>query len=178
MPDYSKGCIYMLRHKDDIDGKNSYVGSTTNFRQRKNLHKSCCNNINSKKYNYSKYKYIRDNDGWENWVMEWIEDYPCNSKRELERREGEIIKQRAKLNFVVAGRTNKEWRDDNKQILAEKRRIYLQNNKQIIAEKRRIYLQKNKINTMNIKNHIVKTKKIIINIFSIQTFLNNHYNSH
>ena len=82
MPNWENGCIYMLRHKDDVEIKNPYIGSTTNFRGRKWNHKDCCNNPNHKYYNIKQYQYIRDNGGWDVWKMVWIEDYPCKSKRE------------------------------------------------------------------------------------------------
>ena len=52
--------IYKLCCKDSAI-KEVYVGSTTNFRKRKNQHKECCTNVNSKKYGYPVYLYIRDN---------------------------------------------------------------------------------------------------------------------
>jgi predicted GIY-YIG superfamily endonuclease len=50
-----------------------YVGSTKAFRQRKNEHKSNCNNDN-KKHNFKLYQTIRENGGWENWRMVIIDE--------------------------------------------------------------------------------------------------------
>lgn len=47
----------------------TYIGSTQNFRRRKCNHKSVCSNETSKKYNITLYKTIRENGGWENWIM-------------------------------------------------------------------------------------------------------------
>ena len=144
MPDYSKGLIYMLRHKDDINEENIYIGSTTNFIQRKKSHKSHCNNPNDSCYNQKKYLYIRENDGWENWVMEWIEDYPCKSKRELEKREGEITKEKAKLNQCIAGRTTSEWQKDNVEKVRETSRRFYYNNLEKERERGRNVYEKYK----------------------------------
>jgi len=42
--DYNNTLIYKLRHKEDYDNANIYIGSTTNFTQRKNQHKFACIN--------------------------------------------------------------------------------------------------------------------------------------
>ena len=56
--DYSQICIYKLVHKEDYDNENIYIGSTTNFRKRKNTHKSSCNCETNKEHNQEKYTYI------------------------------------------------------------------------------------------------------------------------
>jgi len=144
MPDYSKGLIYMLRHKDDINEENIYIGSTTNFIQRKKSHKSHCNNPNDDCYNQKKYQYIRANGGWENWVMEWIEDYPCKSKRELGKREGELTKGKAKLNLCIAGRSGREWQKDNVEKCRNTSRRFYYNNLEKERERARNVYEKYK----------------------------------
>ena len=47
----------------------SYIGSTKNFRCRKNQHKCACTNETSNKYNLLLYKTIRENGGFDNWCM-------------------------------------------------------------------------------------------------------------
>ena len=71
MPDYSKAVIYTIRTKDGV-----YVGSTTNFIQRKYNHK-----CNIKTNNYKLYKTIRDNDG--EWDMKPYKEFPCETKQQL-----------------------------------------------------------------------------------------------
>ena len=53
--DFSQTCIYKLVHKDDYDNENIYIGSTTNFRKRKNEHKRRCNVETDKAYNQVEY---------------------------------------------------------------------------------------------------------------------------
>jgi len=83
---YQNTCIYMLKCCNDTCD-DIYVGSTTNFTKRKYAHKSSCNNPNSKNHNRKKYQIIRENGGWDEWKMIEIEKYPCNDKRDAERRE-------------------------------------------------------------------------------------------
>ena len=77
--DYSNSTIYKLCCKD-TSIKDIYIGSTTNFRQRKSQHKNCCNNENNKHYNYRLYKFIRENGGFDNWEMFMIEEFKCENK--------------------------------------------------------------------------------------------------
>jgi len=69
--DYSKCCIYKIEHVND--DKLIYIGNTTNFKQRKSAHKTCCNNENTNQYNYKVYKTIRENGGWKMFKMIEIE---------------------------------------------------------------------------------------------------------
>ena len=69
MPDYSKGCIYKIKHNDDYSDDNIYIGSTCNLIRRRNKHKMMCNRPDLKEYNRNIYKYIRDNGGWEQFVV-------------------------------------------------------------------------------------------------------------
>ena len=50
--------------------------------------------------------------GKDNFYIELVENYPCNTKEELMAREGHYIRERATLNHMIAGRTEKEWRED------------------------------------------------------------------
>ncbi len=60
-----------------------YIGSTTDFRLRKNNHKSDCYNKNSPNYNCLMYKYIRDNNiNWNNIEFEIIDTVSCENIKE------------------------------------------------------------------------------------------------
>ena len=60
-----------------------YIGSTHDEIQREKNDKDTCNNENSVKYNYKVYNYIRENGGWDNWIFEVIQEFPCENKIEL-----------------------------------------------------------------------------------------------
>ena len=141
MPNYKNTVIYKIKHNKDYDDINIYVGSTTNFKGRKHRHKSNCNNENSKNYNNPIYQYIRDNGGWEQFVMIPIEEYSCNSKKEKEIKERYYIDLlKPKLNKNLPTRTRKEWREDNKQKIKE----YREDNKELILEKYKEWCENNK----------------------------------
>ena len=89
--DYSKTIIYKIEHIEDDNLV--YVGHTTCWDKRKCKHKNACMNEKEKGYNYKLYRMIRDNGGWEEFRMLKVEKYPCNDKREAEKRENEVMKE-------------------------------------------------------------------------------------
>jgi len=109
--DYSKGFIYKLCCLD-VNVKEIYVGSSTNFKQRKSQHKGDCNREKAKIYNNYVYRFIRDNGGWENWDMIELHKFPCNDRRELECEENRMMMElQSQLNSIKAYQT-KEDRDE------------------------------------------------------------------
>ena len=135
----------MIKKQDDFNNDNVYIGSSCNFTRRKNKHKSVCNKENNKHYNLKLYQHIRENGGWNSWCMTKIIDYPCNSKSELNTMERFYIDDyKAKLNSNIPMRTYKEWRDDNKEIIAQKSKIYHKDNKEKIVELKKQWRNDNK----------------------------------
>ena len=145
MPKYENSIIYKLCHCNDLENENIYIGSTTNFRIRKNKHKSNCNNEKSKDYNIFVYQFIRDNGGWNEWQMIPIEVYPCNDKKELEVRERHHIELlKPKLNKQIPTRTKTEYNKVNKEKLNEKKKKYCDDNKKKVKEYKKKYRDNNK----------------------------------
>ena len=137
MINYNKSIIYKICC-NDLKIKEIYIGSTTNFTKRKQLHKSCCNNINGKLHHLKLYKCIRDNGGWVNWSMILIDTVSCESKLELLKIEREYIeKNNSVLNCQIPSRTNKEYKKQYREVKKEYNSEYYQNNKQKINEKRK-----------------------------------------
>ena len=93
---------------------------------------------------FSLYKHIIEND-WSNWYIEWYEDFPCSSKQELNRREDEVIRENGTINKQIAGRTNKEYREETVDKEKEKARLkkYREENLDKIKEKKIIYYEEN-----------------------------------
>ena len=126
MVNYGKSIIYKLVCNDTRITE-CYVGSSTNYYRRKQQHKLDCNNVNGKEYNHYKYRFIRENGGFNNWSMIIIEEYECNNKRELQQRERYYMELlNAKLNIRKSYITqdekkeqmkeiSKEWRENNKE---------------------------------------------------------------
>jgi hypothetical protein len=104
---YKRGMVYTIRNINDETM--IYVGSTiNNLSKRLSRHKSHCKNGKS----CSLYDCI-DNNDWTNWYIELYENYPCNNKKELNRREGQVIREIGSINKNVSGRTRREWVEDN-----------------------------------------------------------------
>ena len=139
--DYSRGMIYKLTCRNP-DITKIYVGSTVDWTRRKASHKCDCNNPNSSKHHLFVYEFIREHGGWDNWHMILIENYPCNSKRELEARENYWANElHSTLNsmrpYVSDEMKRKEhiersakWNKDNKERYNEICKKYMENNKE------------------------------------------------
>jgi len=142
--DYSNGLIYKLCCKDP-NITDIYIGSTTNMRNRKNRHKSCCNNPNDQRYNLKVYKFIRENGGWDNWDLILVEYVNCNSKQELLKEERVVIELlKSNLNSHIPTRTMKEWYEEHKEQLQEYSKNYYNEKKTKLIEKQKNYDKKNK----------------------------------
>ncbi len=83
-----KGIIYMIKCKDE-NIKDCYIGSTFNLDVRKSHHKSNCNNVNKKSYNFKVYKFIRENGNWENFKVDKLLEVEVNDKKEIKEFENE-----------------------------------------------------------------------------------------
>jgi hypothetical protein len=130
MPDYSNGKIYTIRCR--TDDTLIYVGSTIqSLAVRWGGHKITCCKEECK--NWLIYKTINNN--WDDWYIELHSLYPCNSREELGRKEGEIIREIGTLNMKINGRTYDEWYETYKNTKKEKAKEYYQNNKDKIKEK-------------------------------------------
>lgn len=147
---YQNTIIYVIKCRDD-NITEEYIGSTTNFNERKCHHKINCNNEKSIKYNLKIYKFIRDNGGWDNWIMLEVLKYPCNDKNEARMKEEEIrVDRKAKLNshkaFGAETREEylKQWYEENKDKILEQKKQYREENKEAIKEQAKIYNDEHK----------------------------------
>ena len=108
MCDYSQSKIYKIVSPS----KNiTYYGSTTY-----DLQKRLINHI--RKYKYykdGKTNYVSVNDVLEcdDAVIELVENFSCNNRKELTDREGYYIKNNECINKNIPGRTYKEWKLEN-----------------------------------------------------------------
>ena len=105
-------CVYMISCRDETVPE-IYIGATNNFIKRRKDHFYSCNNINSKCYNFKLYRFIRNNGGIDNFVMEILERcYEDEDKFEIEKK---YIKSYApELNTNKYEFDKKEW---NKEII-------------------------------------------------------------
>lgn len=124
---YANGKIYCLRshQTDDI-----YIGSTIQpLYKRLYEHKS---------------KKLHILSNYDDMYIELIEEYPCNNRMELTRKEGEHIRANDCVNKIIAGRTLKEYYIDNKDKIKQQEKKYRLDNKDIIKERKKQYRLKNK----------------------------------
>ena len=133
--DYQKSKIYKLWSPS----KNIvYIGSTIEPLSTR-LAKHVCsykayNNDNTKKY-YTSFLVL----DCEDYKIELLEEYACNNKQQLEKKEGEYIKDNECVNNRIAGRTKKEYYIDNIDKMKEHRKQYNIDNADKIKEQTKQY---------------------------------------
>ena len=137
--DYSKGKIYKIwSPSQDIQ----YIGSTTqelsrrlgNHKKNFKLHYS-----KDSKYNhyYTSYEVLKCED----CRIDLLESYSCNNKTELLQKEGHYISSNICVNKIIAGRSRKQYRIDNKQKIAKRMKDYQEINKEKIANQNKHFTE-------------------------------------
>ena len=97
---YSNTIIYKITCRDPLIN-DLYVGHTTNFVQRKHVHKQRCINEKNVNYKLKLYETIRNNGNWENWKMEIINFFKCKNHYDAIKKEQEyFISLKATLNSI------------------------------------------------------------------------------
>ena len=108
---YQKGQIYKILSPDF---SKCYIGSTCEgLKQRFARHKHKYTQF--KRYGTEHKRCIIslfDEFGVQNCIIFLIEDWPCNNKKEFEKREGFYHQNTDCINKLVAGRTYKEYYND------------------------------------------------------------------
>ena len=131
--DYSKSKIYKLTTPHDPELV--YYGSTVNpLFKRKNQHKSkriCKSSILFE---------LGENDV----EITLVENVNCNSKEELIQRERFYIENNNCVNKKIPGRTNKEYKDDNKEVIKQQLKEYYETNREHILEQQKKYNEQNR----------------------------------
>ena len=128
---YQRGQIYSIRspHTEMV-----YYGSTISpLSKRFHGH----NNDMKRGLYSSSHEILKLGDAY----IEWVEDFPCNSKKELDRREGQIQRENKQhcVNLCIAGRTPKEYYEANKDAVNAKHREHYQANKDAVLAQQKEY---------------------------------------
>jgi len=147
MPDYQQSKIYKL-----VCGESNkiYIGSTV-----QKLSKRRCEHANPKKYKSC------ESRTFINPTIHLIEDYPCDTKKELLERERFYIDKFDCVNKVKPLRTREEWKESNKDKISEHNKTYkIKNKKKLDDYKKSFFVCScgSKVRRDNKYNHI-KTKK-------------------
>ena len=134
---YQNGKIYKL-----VSAKTDkiYIGSTCNpLYKRLWQHKSASKNLNKC---YTSKELVKFDD----CKIILIEDFACERKEQLTARERYHIEQNKDIcvNKIIPTRTNKEYREQNKDKIADQKKEYEQQNKDKIAQRKNEYVQQNK----------------------------------
>jgi hypothetical protein len=137
---YQNGKIYKIfsYQTDSI-----YVGSTAQPRlcNRMAQHKVKYNNyLKNHKNRYDSFEILKYDDA----KIELIELYPCNTREELTAREGYWIRQLKYVNKKIPGRTDQQWRADNKDKIDIKNKKYYQDHQDQIKKRVNDYRETNK----------------------------------
>jgi hypothetical protein len=137
--DYSKTVIYKIVCRD-LTIEDCYVGSTTDFRNRKNVHKSHCKTKNLKLY-----EFINSNGGWDNWTMIEIEKYICIDSNEMRARERYWAEElNADLNTRKAITSNEEKKEYTNNYMKDHNKKYYLENAEKLKMKQKENYYKNK----------------------------------
>ena len=155
--------IYKLYKQDCPD---FYIGSTFDFKKRQSYHKSDCNNVNSPKYNYRVYEFIRSNGGYDLWNYEILQQFTNDIKVKdelhyIERAYIELLN--STLNNNIPMRTteeySKQYYENHKEEILEYRKQHYQDNKERLKQKFNCecggrYTKKNKTIHIKTKKHL------------------------
>ena len=171
--DYKNGKIYCIRNhmNDDI-----YVGSTCqSLSKRMAYHRQDC--MKQNRHNTLIYKMMYEL-GRDNFYVELIEEYPCENSNQLERREGELMREhKASLNQVIAGRTPEEYKvecpDKVKKSQADRDKRYVENNQEKVKAYRKEYYTKNLENILEKRKIYRELNKEEINKKKREYYINN-----
>ena len=137
---YQRGKIYCLRsHQTDL----VYIGSTVqSLSKRMGGHRDDYKRWLKGTFSYvTSFEIIKYADHY----IELVESYPCKTKAELERREGQVMRDTENCcNRIIAGRTPFQWYIDNKDKIDEYRAEWRAKNKDKVAEQKLKYYIDNK----------------------------------
>ena len=137
--DYTQGKIYAIR---SYQTDKVYIGSTIQpLSQRMSGHRADykCFLKTSKRYMTS-FELLKYDDAY----IELIRKCPCETREELLREEGIEIRKANCVNMVVAGRTKAEWLQENPEKRKEIDKNYRENHRDLLTEKRKAYRATNR----------------------------------
>ena len=151
MPNYQNGKIYMI---ESVSNNCVYYGSTIqSLSRRLGKHRSDIKNNPNK--NITSKEVLKYSDA----RILLVENFPCNSKTELEAKEAVYIRNNDCVNKNIPQRTETQYYEDNKVDILNKCAEYRANNKIAIKEHKKQYYYDNK---EKIKEIMLKNVYVIV----------------
>ena len=155
---YQNGMIYKIT---DNGYTKCYYGSTINIlSKRLDNHKQSYKAWKNNKANKCTVYNLFEEFGIENCKIELVELFPCNSRIELEKKEGEYIRNNDCLNKNIAGRTRLEYQKKYNEANKERLKEYYQDNKEILKNYKKQYYQANKEKIKEYQKQYHQAKKV------------------
>jgi hypothetical protein len=155
--DYKNSKIYKIV---DIGYTKMYIGSTTqSLSKRFSYHKKAYIRWKNNKHNKVMVFDIFDEFGINNCKIELIEECLCENRMELCKKEGEYIQNNNCVNKYIAGRTNQEYYETNRDKIREQHKKYRETNRDKIAEYHIEYQQFNKDKISEYNKEYFQTNK-------------------
>ena len=160
---YQNGKIYKIW---SLETDKIYIGSTCDSL----TNRMCKHRLDYKKWKEGKINNITnsvvlfDLVGLENCKIEWVKDFPCETKKQLNKEEGLFMRQNKDLivNRKLEGRSQKEYYQDYKERIKIKNKEYRDERKEEIKIKKKEYYEQHK-EQLNIKKkeYHDKNKEVI-----------------
>ena len=143
MTKYNNGKIYKIEPICEHDEGEIYIGTTTELRlcKRMTKHRHDYKKQGEKKTTAFK---IFEKYGIENCRILLLENFSCETRDELQAREGYYIRTLKCVNRIINGRTDKEYREDNKEKKKITDKLYYEKNKEKINLQNHDNYNKNK----------------------------------
>lgn len=145
--------IYKISCKDK-NIRDFYIGSTIDFNRRKSVHKHYCNN----RFNLKLYNFINENQGWDNFEMEIVQQYGnIENRNELNQIEYKfILDMKPTLNkhnpslYKNKADYKLNYQRKNKEKTKQWSKKYYNKNREIVKQKALLYYYSKKKSSNNI----------------------------
>jgi len=147
--DFNNSIIYHIRHMESKEVV--YVGSTTQFPQRKTAHKYDYNHEERKQFTIPIYCHIRDNGGFDCFEVIPIQSLKLENKTQLLIAEQEEID---KHRTLVNSRKARMTIEDRKEECKKYTKLYYQENKEIVNEKQKQTVKCPICNSTSVRRHL------------------------
>lgn len=151
MPDYSKGKIYKLQCDDGY----FYIGSTCNeLRYRLHGHKQ-----DSRDRTTRVYQHINE-IGWNCVRIVLIEEFPCENKQALVRKEDEYVRNHKNDSFCLNVRNANETKEEKQERHRITQQGYVERNRQRVRDRNNQYHEEHREQILQRKREAYAKKKL------------------